>query len=70
MRRDGEPADIEARIRAASEKSDLRAQHRLATKVDLSADGIARRIKAASEMLTLCRQLGSAREGRVRSPRG
>jgi hypothetical protein len=53
--------DILARIRMASEQADLRAQRRLHGKLDMSGPAIARRIKAASEMLILCRQLAASR---------
>jgi hypothetical protein len=46
-----------ARIQAASELTDLRPAHRLTAKLDMSGPGIARRIKAASQMLKLCRWL-------------
>lgn len=52
---------ITARIRLAARASDLRVGRRLLTKVDMSSAGIARRIAAASQMLTLCRRLAAWR---------
>ena len=53
--------DVEARLREASRLAgSLRPEHRLATKVDLSGRAVARRLKEASDLLTLCRALSRA----------
>jgi hypothetical protein len=52
---------IEARLRAAGERADLRPERRLHAKLDMSGPGIERRIKAASQMLILCRRLAAGR---------
>ena len=52
-----------ARVKAASALSDLRPGRRLHAKIDMSGAGIARRIRAASQMLTLCRQLAAVGRG-------
>jgi hypothetical protein len=52
---------IAARLRQASEHTDLHPDRRLQAKLDLTADGIARRIKASAQMLALCRSLGAWR---------
>ncbi len=49
---------IEARLRAASELAgSLRPERRLETKLDLSGDGVAARLKTASDLLDACRAL-------------
>jgi hypothetical protein len=50
-------AAIEARIRRASELTDLRPELRLHAKLDLTAEGIARRLRQVSGLLDLCRRL-------------
>jgi hypothetical protein len=53
------PAAIERRLREASRLAgDLRPENRLTTKIDLSAHGVAARLKEASDLLELCRALG------------
>ncbi len=51
-----------ARIRVASLATDLRAENRLRNKIDMSAGAIAARIQAASDLLTLCLDLGAIRQ--------
>ena len=51
------PAAITARLRQASDASDLAAVRRLDTKVDLSPDGVSRRLHEAFELYELCRSL-------------
>lgn len=52
---------IDARLRAASDAVDsLRPETRLHTKIDLGPDGVARRLREASDLLELCRALALA----------
>lgn len=52
---------VEARLREASRlASPLRPEARLQTKIDLTPSGIAARLKAASDLLDVCRALGRA----------
>jgi len=60
-------AALEARLREASRLAgSLRPEDRLTTKIDLTGEGVDRRLKEASELLELCRtlgQIGVARAG-------
>jgi len=58
------PAAITARLRRASELSDLDPARRLDAKLDMSAAGITRRLREASELLDLCRALAASRPDR------
>ena len=52
-------AAIDARLRKASQLAgSLRPERRLETKLDMSASGVATRLRTASELLDLCRALG------------
>ncbi len=58
---DMSPDAIDARLRAASAVAgSLRPEDRLATKIDLSEQGVTRRLKEASDLLDLCRALSAA----------
>lgn len=46
-----------ARIEAASALSDLDADRRLESKIDLTAEGVSRRLREAFELLELCESL-------------
>jgi hypothetical protein len=49
---------IEARLRAASAMAgSLRPEDRLATKIDLSREGVVARLRTASDLLEACRAL-------------
>ena len=49
---------IEARLRAASDMAgSLRPEDRLTTKIDLSGDGVTKRLQLASDLLDVCRAL-------------
>jgi hypothetical protein len=51
------PADValvEQRLRSLSQMADLRPQRRLATKVDMSARGVTRRLRQVSELRRCC----------------
>ena len=53
---------IEARLREASRLAgSLRPEHRLATKIDLSARAIEARLREASDLYEVCRALARAR---------
>jgi hypothetical protein len=55
-------AAIDARLRKASQLAgSLRPERRLETKLDMSAAGVATRLKTVSDLLELCRTL--ARKG-------
>ena len=61
MRGSPSGAEVEARLREASRLAgSLRPEDRLATKIDLSAAGIAARLKEASDLLETCRALARA----------
>ncbi len=49
---------VTARLREMSRRSDLRTRQRLATKVDLSAAGVTRRLRRLSELRDCCLRLG------------
>jgi len=52
---------IDERLRRASELADpLDSQTRLWPKIDMSADGVERRLRQASALLALCRELARA----------
>jgi hypothetical protein len=51
------PAAVTARIRAASDAANLRADRRLFAKIDLSPAAITRRLRAASQLRDLCLRL-------------
>ncbi|MCG5051751.1 MAG: hypothetical protein KA712_02220 [Myxococcales bacterium] len=55
------PGAIEQRIVAASALSDLRPERRLDAKLDMSPEGIAKRIQEASDLRTLCHQLAASK---------
>jgi hypothetical protein len=56
-------AAIDARLRKASQLAgSLRPERRLETKLDMSASGVAARLKTVSDLLDLCRALW--RQGR------
>lgn len=60
MKLDLSPAAILERLKHASDASDLRAERRLHAKLDMSAEGIARRLREVSELVALCESLGAA----------
>jgi hypothetical protein len=54
-------AAIEARLKDASWRADpLVPEARLSAKIDLSGEGVASRLREASELLDLCRALAQA----------
>jgi hypothetical protein len=55
-----EPAAVLARLELASSLADLRPEHRLDAKLDMSSAGVTRRLQIASELSELCRVLGEA----------
>lgn len=55
-----ESAAVLARLELASSLADLRPEHRLDAKLDMSPAGVARRLQIASELSELCRVLGEA----------
>lgn len=60
-------AEVEARLREASRLAgSLRPEHRLQTKLDLTAAGVRARLKEASDLLDVCRALGRAGARRAR----
>ena len=56
-----EPEAIEARLREASRISDLSAERRLDAKIDLSPEGIRKRLLEVSELLDACHALAALR---------
>lgn len=61
MTADMKPGAIEARLREASGMSDLTADKRLDSKIDLSPDGIRARLIEASDLLEACHALAGER---------
>ena len=55
------PEAIAARLRTVSQLADLRPEHRLHAKLDMSPAGIRRRLELASELTELCRALSRAK---------
>ena len=54
-------AAIDARLREASRLAgSLRPEHRLDTKIDMSPTAVAARLKEASDLLDVCRELARA----------
>lgn len=49
---------LEARLRALARLADLRADRRLATKVDMSARGVTRRLRRLSALRSCCLRWG------------
>ena len=59
-------AAVEDRLRAASAMAGLlRPEDRLATKIDLSGDGVAKRLQLASDLLDACRALKRQRNAQT-----
>ena len=58
------PEAIEARLREASRVSDLSADKRLDSKIDLSPQGIQARLLEASSLLDACLALSSSASSR------
>lgn len=77
MSGDGRGVDMSAaaigvRVREMSALSDLSPQTRLDAKIDMSPEGIMRRLREVSELLTLCRKLEASTPvvvGRTQSTR-
>jgi hypothetical protein len=57
-----DPEAIHARLKQVSDLADLRPEHRLDTKIDMSPAGVLQRLRIASELRDLCNAL--ARAGR------
>jgi hypothetical protein len=53
------PAAVAARLREAGRLTDLRADRRLQTKVDMSPRAVSRRLRSVQDALTLCRKLAA-----------
>jgi hypothetical protein len=60
-----DPEAIYARLKQVSDLADLRPEHRLDSKLDMSPAGVLRRLRIASELRDLCNAL--ARAGRTAS---
>jgi hypothetical protein len=57
------PEAVTGRLREMSERSDLRAAHRLATKVDMSAPAVTRRLRVQAALRDACLAWGRAGRG-------
>ena len=57
--RDMSRAAVSARLREVARLSDLRVEHRLATKVDMSPHGVSKRLHTVEQALALCRKLAA-----------
>jgi hypothetical protein len=55
-----DPKAVLARLELASSLADLRPEHRLDAKLDMSSAAVTRRLQIASELSELCRVLGDA----------
>ena len=53
-----EPAAVSARLQALGRLSDLRADQRLATKLDMRSCGVTRRLRRLGRLTSLCLRLG------------
>jgi len=58
MRPGMEPGAVSARLRALGRLSDLRADHRLATKLDMRPCSVTRRLRTLGRLTSLCLRLG------------
>lgn len=59
-------AAVAERLRQVSRLAgSLKPEHRLSTKIDLSAEGVAQRLREASDLLELCAKLAKAAAPRV-----
>ncbi|PRQ05190.1 hypothetical protein [Enhygromyxa salina] len=59
------PEDVRARLQRASDLADLRPEHRLDAKLDMSPSGVMRRLRIASELRDLCNALNRAGRGQA-----
>jgi hypothetical protein len=57
------PEAVFARLKLASDLADLRPEHRLDAKLDMSPRGVMRRLQIASELRDLCNALARAGRG-------
>jgi hypothetical protein len=55
------PAEVAARLREVGRLSDLRADRRLDTKVDMRPEGVTRRLRTVGRLTALCARLGRHR---------
>lgn len=55
------PAAVSARLRAVARLSDLRAERRLDTKLDMRPAAITRRLRTVGSLTALCLKLGRHR---------
>ena len=53
-----DPATVSARLREVGRLSDLRAERRLATKIDLRPEAVSRRLRTVGRLTDLCLRLG------------
>lgn len=58
-----DPESVSTRLRLASELSDLRTEHRLDAKLDMSPQGITRRLHEVDRLRRACRRLASLTKG-------
>lgn len=54
------PDAVHARLRQVSDLADLRPEHRLDAKLDMSPEGVLARLRMASELRDLCNALAKA----------
>lgn len=59
------PGAVTRRLREMSERSDLAAARRMATKVDMSAAGVTRRLRVQAALRAACLAWGRARLARA-----
>ncbi len=52
-----DPQSVTARLRLASELAELRTEHRLDAKLDMSPTGITRRLREVERMRRVCQRL-------------
>lgn len=55
-----DPKSVYERLKLASDLADLRPEHRLDAKLDMSPAGVRRRLELASQLSDLCAALGRA----------
>lgn len=68
MKVDMSSGAIAARLKMASDASDLTPERRLDAKLDVSPAGVTRRLREASDLLRACRQLALLKPKRSVSP--
>lgn len=67
---DMSPRAISNRLEAVNRMSDLSPEKRLDAKLDMSCDGVTRRLREASDLYAMCLQLAALGRGHGEATRG